>query len=309
VVEALLSLPDDRFVLDGELVVSGGSGFDFSALMLRLHPSRSRVDRLRVETPASLIAFDILAEGTADLRTRSLAERRARLEALLGGAPPGVSVTPDTDDAGVAARWLAHLQGGGVDGVMAKEVSSVYEPGRRSRHWLKVKHERTADCVVGGFRWLEGRRSAAGEPLVASLLLGLYDAGGALRHVGIAASFRTPRRAQLAQELRPYVTTLEGHPWQYGFALERGPSGRLKGAGGAWDPATMAQDWVPVRPELVCEIAYDQVDASGRWRHPGRFRRWRPDRDAPSCSFDQLVVAVPDPFEILGLPRRAREVG
>jgi ATP-dependent DNA ligase len=180
--------------------------------------------------------------------------------------------------------------------VVAKDVASAYEAGRRSQAWLKVKPVRTADCVAAGFRWVEGR------PLVASLLLGLYDASGDLRHVGVAASFPGTRRRELVDELRPAMTSLAGHPWEHGFALERGPMGRLKGSAGAWDPATMEQDWVPLRPELVCEVGYDQVDATGRWRHPARFLRWRPDRDPASCTFDQIEFSPPQLTHVLGSP-------
>ncbi len=296
-VEALSAVGDGRFVLDGEIVVAGAAGLDISALMLRLHPSASRVARLRAETPASYVAFDLLATGDEDLRPAPFRERRARLEDLLAGAPPAVVPTPLTEDAAEARRWLERFSGGGIDGVVAKDPDAPYEPGRRSKAWTKVKPERTADCVVGGFRLVEG----AEEPLVASLLLGLYDVAGELRHTGVAASFPVAERRRLVAELRPFVTDLAGHPWAHGFALERGPMGRLKGAAGAWDPRTMAVDWVPVRPEPVCEVAYDQLDAGGRWRHPVRFRRWRPDRDAASCTFDQLAFAPP---ELLSVVRR-----
>ncbi|HEX2048408.1 MAG TPA: ATP-dependent DNA ligase [Acidimicrobiales bacterium] len=295
-VEGLLALAEQRVVCDGEIVASGPGGLDFASLMLRLHPSGSRVSRLRRETPASFVVFDLLAVGDEDLRRLSLAERRARMLETLGGAPPVISVTPATDDLVTAESWLERFTGGGVDGVMAKDVGSGYEAGRRSKAWLKVKPTRTADCVVGGFRWVEGR------PFVASLLLGLYDTAGALRHVSVAASFSAARRRELVEELRPAVTSVEGHPWEHGFALERGPMGRLKGSAGAWDPATMAQDWVPLRPELVCEVGYDQVDATGRWRHPARFLRWRPDRDPTSCTFEQIRFSPPELAQVLGRP-------
>ena len=284
------------FVLDGEIVASGPAGLDFASLMLRLHPSRSRVERLRVETPAAFVAFDLLAVGGRDLRRDRQAERRDRLAGLLADAPPTIAVTPVTDDPAAAGDWLDRFQGGGLDGVVAKEVDSPYEAGRRSRCWRKVKTERTADCVVGGFR-VAGPPDA---PAVASLLLGLCDAGGHLRHVGVVASFPAARRRQLVEELRAHVAPLAGHPWAGGFALERGPMGRLRGAGSAWDPAYMDLDWVPLRPDLVCEVAYDQVDASGRWRHPARFRRWRPDRSPASCTVDQLAFDPPDLSRILG---------
>lgn len=292
-VEGLVALADQRLVLDGEIVAAGAGGLDFAALMLRLHPSPSRVERLRRETPATFVAFDLLACGDDDLRGRPLRERRARLADLLTGAAPAMALTPSTDDRAAAEAWLAASTGGGIDGVVAKDPDSPYETGRRSKWWRKVKPARTADCVVGGFRWVEGRR------LVASLLLGLYDDAGELRHVGVAASFPASRRRELVDEPRPAITSLAGHPWEHGFALERGPMGRLKGSAGAWDPTTMAMDWVPLRPDLVCEVRYDQVDATGRWRHPARFLRWRPDRDPASCTFDQLAFSPPVLADVL----------
>ena len=292
-VESFLALREPGFVLDGEIVVRGHDGFDFDALMLRLHPSPSRVVRLRAESPASFVAFDVLAAGDTDLRAVPFAERRRRLTEVLADRPPPVLLTPATDDRDLASRWLERFAGGGIDGVVAKDRLAPYQAGRRSTSWLKVKRERTADCVVAGVRLLDD------EPAVASLLLGLYDAGGRLRHVGVAASFSKSLRRQLTDDVRPYVTSIADHPWEHGFALERGPIGRLKGAAGAWDPATMELDWFPLLPALVCEVAYDHLDAGGRWRHPARFRRWRPDREPGSCTFDQLAHVAPSPDEVL----------
>ncbi|MBW3614454.1 MAG: ATP-dependent DNA ligase [Actinobacteria bacterium] len=294
VVEGLLGLGTDRVVLDGEIVAAGADGLDFSALMFRLHPSPSRVGRLRTETPASFVAFDVLAAGGDDMRSVPFLERRPRLAEVVAGAPLTIAMTPVTDDRVGAESWLEQSRGGGIDGVVAKNLRSVYEPGRRSKSWLKVKPDRSADCVVGGFRVVGGER------LVASLLLGLYDGEGALRHVGVAASFTAARRAEFFNQSKPFVTTLTGHPWEHGFALERGPMGRLKGSAGAWDPATMAQDWVPVRPALVCEVGYDQLDATARWRHPARFHRWRPDREPTSCTFEQMEFSPPALAQVLG---------
>jgi ATP-dependent DNA ligase len=286
--EAVLTLPAARLVLDGEIVATGASGLDFAALMLRLHPAASRVAKLRTATPASFVAFDILAMGDRDLRSTALVERRALLSEVIS-AGPALAITPTVADAAAARDWLERLTAGGIDGVVAKDPASPYEAGRRTRAWLKAKCERTADCVVGGFR-----RVGDVEPLVASLLLGVYDRMGELRHVGVASSFSMRQRAELFDEVqRCALPSLAGHPWEHGFALERGPMGRLRGAGGAWDPRTMSLDWVPVRPALVCEVGYDHVDPSGRWRHPARFRRWRPDRDAQSCTYEQLGFAAP----------------
>jgi ATP-dependent DNA ligase len=266
-------------ILDGELVAREAG--DFAALMLRLHPAASRVELLSRETPVDYVAFDILAEGGSDLRTAPFAQRRARLERVLAAPPSGVVLSPATDDERVAARWLADAPRG-VDGVVAKERGLLYLPGKRAM--VKVKAERTADCVVAGFRVL------AGAPRVGSLLLGLYDEGGVLRHVGVSGNFTEAARRELLAAMHPLITVLEGHPWEGGFGIERGPMGRLAGAAGRWDPG-MSMDWIPVRPERVAEVAYDQLDG-GRFRHPATFRRWRPDRDPASCTFEQLDRSI-----------------
>ena len=333
-VEGLAAVRQNAFVLDGEIVVSRDGGFDFPALMARLHPAASRVERLRTEAPALFVAFDLLALGAEDLTREPFERRRARLEELLTTAEPtrepgrpgasntllqrtargprsGVSAsreaqvtdrylgadgtgaariraTPITDDPDVAGTWLASFAGGGVDGVdgvVAKRRDLRYEPGRREM--VKVKTERTAECVVGGFRW-----HVASER-VGSLVLGLYDDDGSLRHVGVSTSFTREGREQLAAKLAPLVAGIEGHPWEHGFGLGRSPLGRLLGSAGRWDPREMALDWVPVRPELVCEVAYDQLDEN-RFRHPARFLRWRTDRDARSCLLEQLETARDD---------------
>jgi ATP-dependent DNA ligase len=281
IVDALLRLPRACFVLDGELVVAAGGRLDFEALLARLHPAASRVERLRQETPAAFIVFDLLAVDGVDVCDEPLRARRRRLEELLARRAPPLHLTPATDDSALAADWLERLQGGGIDGVVAKHRDLRYEPGRRAM--VKVKRERTADCVVGGFRRLADR------PLPSSLLLGLHDEAGSLRHVGIAAGFAESRRLELLERLRPHVVPLAGHPWEHGFLLPGGATGRLRGAAGRWDPRLMAQDWTPVAPELVCEVAYEQLDGY-RFRHPGRFRRWRPDREPRSCRLDQLAV-------------------
>jgi ATP-dependent DNA ligase len=287
VVEALLALPEPRFVLDGELVVATAAGFDFEALLARLHPAASRVERLRGETPASLVTFDLLGLGGEDLREHPFRVRRARLEELLRGARPPLFLTPATANAARAAGWLDRFEG-----VVAKHADLRYEPGRRAM--VKVKHERTADCVVAGFRWLVDR------PLPSSLLLGLYDDEERLRHVGLVSGFSERLRHELLERLRPLRVPLAGHPWEHGFLLAGGPIGRLRGAAGRWAPEEMEQDWTPVAPELVCEVAYEQLD-DHRLRHPGRFRRWRPDRDPRSCGLDQLDAPAADLAELLPL--------
>jgi ATP-dependent DNA ligase len=211
---------------------------------------------------------------------------------LLGDARAPLFLTPATHDVRHAADWLERFQGAGIDGVVAKPGDLRYEPGRRAM--VKVKHERTADCVVAGFRWLVDR------PLPSSLLLGLYDDEERLHHVGIASQFSERRRHELLEQLRPHVVPLAGHPWERGFLLAGGATGRLRGAAGRWTPEEMEQDWTPVAPELVCEVAFDRVD-DYRFRHPARFRRWRPDRDARSCRLDQLDAQRADPAQLLSL--------
>ncbi|MBD0328750.1 MAG: ATP-dependent DNA ligase [Thermoleophilia bacterium] len=288
VVEALRRLPAARFALDGELVVLRRSGFDFPSLMARLHPAPTRVERLRRETPALLIAFDLLSLGDDDLRARPFAERRRLLEEVVAPDASGVFLTPLTADPSIAATWLARFAGAGIDGVVAKGRAAEYVPG--SRTMVKVKPERTADCVVAGFRWLVHRA------LPSSLLLGLYDEAR-LHHVGVVSSFTGHQRERLLEVLRPLVVELAGHPWEHGFLVEGGATGRLLGAAGRWTP-DMVRDWVPVAPRLVCEVAYDQLDGR-RFRHPARFRRWRPDREPASCGFDQLQVAPADIGQLL----------
>jgi ATP-dependent DNA ligase len=282
--EAILALTERRFVLDAEIVVPADSGFDFEALLARLHPAASRVERLRAETPASLISFDLPAVADEDLRSQPFAERRARLVRLVEDAPHPIRLTEITEDREVAAEWLDRSGEGGIDGVVAKRRSLPYTAG--AREMIKVKAERTADCTVAGFRWL------GGEPVVSSLLLGLWDSNRELRHVGVASQFPHARRRALAEELVPLAGPLEGHPWEHGFLVAGSPIGRLKGAAGSWRPGEMALDWVPLAPVRVCEVAYDHLDA-GRFRHPARFRRWRDDRDPYSCTFEQFERCSP----------------
>jgi len=291
-VEALRELTPERFALDGEIVVATRSGFDFDALLRRLHPAASRVERLRTETAASFVAFDLLALDSDDIRGRPFAERRRLLAELLGDARPPLFLTPLTDDVEEAAGWLSSHQGAGIDGVVAKHPHLEYRAGARAM--VKVKQERTADCVVAGFRWLVDR------PLPSSLLLGLYDGAGTLRHIGITSSFTEARRRAILYELRPHVTELAGHQWERGFLLGGSTTGKLRGAASRWSPDEMTQDWTAVVPELVCEVAFDQVD-DYRFRHPARFRRWRPDLDARACTLDQLEAPTASLAELLPL--------
>jgi ATP-dependent DNA ligase len=212
------------------------------------------------------------------LLDRPFSQRRAHLERLLVGCTSPLVLTPLTDDYRLACHWLDAWDGPGIDGVMAKRRDLRYEPGRRQM--IKVKREHTADCVVAGCRWFADR------PEVSSVLLGLYD-GDALRHIGVASSFTEQRRRELLEAVRPYFTSLVNHPWEQGFLLTGGSLGRLRGAATRWSADEMELDWTPLAPELVCEVAYEQVD-DRRFRHPARFRRWRPDRAPRSCHLDQL---------------------
>jgi ATP-dependent DNA ligase len=288
-IEALLALPEPHFVLDGEVLATKEGRFDFEALLARLHPAATRVRRLGRETPASLVAFDLVEVNGKQLRDRPFVKRRSLLERLIAHGAPPLFLTPLSDDHELACRWLQEWDGPGIDGVVAKHRELRYGPGRR---WMiKVKRERTAECVVAGFRWFADR------PMLSSLLLGLYD-DGILRHVGLASSFSVQRRSELLEVVRPYVTTLAGHPWEQGFLLTGGSLGRLRGAAGRWSADEMELDWSPLAPELVCEVAFDQVD-DHRFRHPARFRRWRSDRDPRSCTVEQIELPPLDLDEVL----------
>jgi ATP-dependent DNA ligase len=286
------SLPPGSLV-DGELVIASTAGFDFGALLARVHPAPARVARLALDTPASFVAFDLVAAGGEDLATRPFVDRRARLETLLHGAPPPAILTPSTRDVAVARGWLDTPPGHGIDGVVAKPDGLRYEPGKRAM--VKVKALRTVDCVVGGYRTI------LDAPAVASILLGLH-AGPHLVHVGVVASLPDAQRVVLHEALSELAVPLAGHPWEHGFNLGRSPTGRLGGAAGRWDPRTMALDWTPIAPALVCEVSYDQLDGL-RFRHPARLVRWRPDREAASCSVDQLRPAPPAPATQPGAER------
>jgi ATP-dependent DNA ligase len=278
-VAAVAGLPGESFVLDGEIVVAVGSGYDFPTLMTRLHPAASRVDQLSAAAPATLVVFDLLALDGRDLREQPFNARRAELEGLIGPDGEQVRLTPATEDPSRALAWLRGSEGQGVDGVMAKPRDLAYRDGERAM--LKVKLERTLDCVVGGFRLLADR------PLPSSLLLGLFDDAGLLEHIGIAGSFSERMRRELREVLAPLVVPLAAHPWERGFLLEGSPVGRLKGAAGRWAPGEMSLDWFPVAPVRVAEVSYDHIEGR-RLRHPARFKRWRPDRDPRSCTFGQI---------------------
>jgi ATP-dependent DNA ligase len=279
-----------RAVIDGEIVITGPGGLDFDALLQRIHPAASRVEMLAATTPASFVAFDLLALDRRDLRTAPLRERRALLEEALAATKPPVHLTPATTDPAVATDWFSRFEGAGLDGVVAKRLELPYREGERTM--MKVKHERTADCVVAGFRW----HKSGG--VVGSLLLGLYDDTGVLHHVGVSASFTAARRRELVDELAPHrPPSLDGHPWAgwAQFEDEAAREGRTPGAPSRWN-AHKDLRWEPLDPVLVCEVAYDHLQGD-RFRHGTTFRRWRPDRLPSSCTYAQLEVAVPEELE------------
>ena len=276
----LASLPP-RCVLDGEIVIAGAHGLDFEAMLLRIHPAASRVAKLAAETPASFVAWDLLAEGDEDLRGVPQRERRARLERALSNARPPVHLTPATTDKAVAEEWFARFEGAGLDGVIAKPLASTYQPAKRAM--LKIKHQRTADCVVAGFRW---HKDGKGER-VGSLLLGLYDDAGKLHHLGVTSSFTMERRKELVAELEPLrANALEGHPWREWAEIEPEVMQRMPGAQSRWNRGKDLS-WEPLRLERVCEVAYDHLQGT-RFRHATTFQRWRFDKSPKDCRYDQL---------------------
>jgi len=282
--DALLRRLPKACVLDGEIVIATPHGLDFDALQMRLHPAASRVAKLARATPASFVAFDLLAVGRRQLMARPLLERRALLEALLARADPPLYLTPMTRDRTVALDWLDRFEGAGLDGVVAKQASLVYQPGKRAM--IKVKHARTADCVVAGFRWHK-----TGNDAIGSLLLGLYDDVGALEHVGVTSSFTMATRKRLVQELRPLRrNAIKHHPWRdWAGAAEK--STRMPGAHSRWS-AGKDLSWEPLRIERVCEVKYDHLQGK-RFRHAATFLRWRPDKRPQDCRYDQLEVTAP----------------
>jgi ATP-dependent DNA ligase len=287
-IEPLKAQLPSKAVLDGEIVIVHGGAIDFEALQLRLHPAASRVKLLAQEIPASIVFFDILAVGDRDLTAQPFEERRALLEKTLAKATPPLHVTPATRDIGIAADWFRRFEGAGLDGVMAKPVAGTYEPNKRVM--LKVKHERECDCVVAGFRW----HKRGGDTAIGSLLLGLYDDSGHLQHVGVCASFTDARRRELVEFLAPYrMADLSGHPWkEWAMAMDEAVGARVPGMGNRWNVGK-DMSWVPLRPDLVVEVAYDHMQGS-RFRHTAQFRRWRTDKRPRDCTYAQLEVVPPE---------------
>jgi ATP-dependent DNA ligase len=283
--DALLKILPAGCVIDGEIVIASSSGLDFDALQMRLHPAASRVTKLAAETPASFVAFDLLASRGQDRRSEPQARRRALLEKLLARVGPPVHLTPMTRDRATAATWLEQFEGAGLDGVIAKPESAPYQPGKRAMY--KVKHARTADCVVAGFRWHK-----SGQDAVGSLLLGLYDERGALQHVGVTSSFTMKMRRDLVAVLEPLrKRALENHPWRAWAAEEAEMGQRMPGGQSRWSQGKDLS-WEPLRVERVCEVKYDHLQGD-RFRHAAIFIRWRPDRLPEHCTYEQLEVTTP----------------
>ena len=276
----------ERSVVDGEIVIATEQGLDFDLLSLRIHPAESRIAKLAAETPASFVAFDLLAEGDEDLREQPFATRRARLERALQEAEPPMLLTPATTDPALASEWFHRFEGAGLDGVVAKPLDGQYREGERTMQ--KVKHLRTADCAVAGYREHKGGG-------VGSLLLGLFDEAGVLHHVGVASSFNAALRAQLTVELESYRKgALADHPWHgwaEGVAEAAARGQRMPGGPSRWN-AGKDLSWEPLRVELVAEVAYEHLQGD-RFRHTARFQRWRPDREPESCTYEQLDAPVP----------------
>jgi len=299
--DALLRELPDACVVDGEIVIATKRGLDFEALQMRLHPAASRAAKLAKETPASFVAFDALALDGCDLRNAPQRERRERLERALAGVAPPIHLTPVTRDRAVASEWLSRFEGAGLDGVVAKPELGVYAPGKRAM--IKIKHARTADCVVAGFRWHKDGRDAR----IGSLLLGLYDDRGKLHHVGVTSSFTMATRRQLVEELAPLrERALDNHPWrewaEYGGDQSAGSGEqsavagsrqmtRMPGGQSRWS-AGKDLSWEPLRIERVCEVKYDHMQGD-RFRHAAVFQRWRPDKRPQDCRYDQLEVTTP----------------
>jgi ATP-dependent DNA ligase len=284
---ALARVLPGPMVLDGEIVIAGDNGLEFDSLQMRIHPAASRVKMLSEQIPASFVAFDLLAIGDEDLRSVPYEERRKRLEATLAKVDQPVYLTPCTADHAEAQNWFERFEGAGLDGVIAKPRKDPYQPGKRG--WLKIKHLRTVDCVIGGYRWNRGEEGKS----VGSLLLGLFDDDGVLHHVGHTSSFKAAEKRELVETLKPYIVDDE---------TDDGPGfgkGRTPGAPSRWT-GDREMDWVRLRPELVCEVTFDYLQGENgpgaRFRHAATFQRWRTDKPPASCTFDQIETTPP--FEL-----------
>src|SRR4051794_6538018 len=284
VVAAVKANFPDRAVIDGEIIVAdtGRNTLDFEALQQRIHPAASRVNLLAEQTPASFVAFDLLAVGDEDLTERPFSERRARLEEVLGTARPPVHVTPLTADHDRAQEWFEQFEGAGLDGLIAKDREQTYQPDKRVM--TKIKHERTCDCVVAGYRVHK-----SGPDAIGSLLLGLFDERGVLASVGVIGAFPLARRRELFTEMQELVTGFDGHPWNWA-AHEQGERTPRKNETSRWN-AGKDLSFVPLRPERVVEVRYDYMEGT-RFRHTAQFVRWRPDREPESCTYEQLERPV-----------------
>lgn len=281
----LASLPE-RCVVDGEIVIATDGALDFDALLLRIHPAASRVETLAAESPSSFVAFDMLALGDRDLCGEPFSERSERMREALAGVTPPIHVTPQTDDPAVAADWFERFEGAGLDGVIAKPTGGHYEPNKRSM--FKIKHRRTADCVLAGFRW---HKNGPGTE-VGSLLLGLYSAEGELQHVGVASSFSQKRRVELAAELEPYRENgADDHPWSSWMKAAEHADKRMPGATSRWNRGKN-MSWVPLRCERVVEVSYDHMQGD-RFRHTTKLMRFRDDKPIADCTYEQLEVTPP----------------
>jgi len=286
-VEAIRAELPQRCVVDGEIVIATGAGLDFEALQQRIHPAKSRVDLLAGQTPASFVAFDLLALGDDAYLQRPFVERRAALVDALAGAGRSVHLCPATGDLEEAQRWFTEFEGAGLDGVIAKPLDITYQPDKRTM--FKIKHTRTADCVLAGFRW--HKTSTEDRPLVGSLLLGLYNDDGRLQHVGVVGSFTAARRAELVDELAPLaLRDDDDHPWSQWADAAAHAGQRLPGNVSRWN-ATKDLSFVPLRPERVLEVKYEHMEGT-RFRHLAHFVRWRDDRTPQSCTYEQLDQPV-----------------
>ena len=282
-----------RCVVDGEVILVGASGdrLDFDALQQRIHPAASRIRLLAEQTPARFVAFDLLALDEEDFTGRPFTERRAALERALAGSAAPIHLTPATRDRAVAGQWFRQFEGAGLDGIVAKPLDGRYQPDKRVM--FKVKHERTADCVLAGYRV-----HTSGPGRVGSLLLGLYDEAGSLSNVGVAGAFPMQRRQELFEELQPLVAAFDDHPWAPA-RQEEGARTPRNAEGSRWNGGRDLS-FTPLRPERVVEVRYDHMEGA-RFRHTAQFVRWRPDRDPGSCTYEQLQEPVSyDLSEILG---------